>query len=184
MDELFKQSKEKMQKTYESLENEFSSIRAGRANPAVLNKIMVDYYGTPTPISQMASVSVVEARTLLIQPWDVSVLKNIEKAINTSDLGINPQNDGKVIRLNFPQLTEERRRELVKEIKNIAEDSKISIRNSRRDVLDKLKAMEKKSEITEDDLRDGEDKMQKQTKDFHDKIDKLAKAKEQEIMSI
>lgn len=184
MDNLFKQSREKMQKTFDSLENEFSSIRAGRANPAVLNKITVDYYGTPTPIPQMASVSVAEARVLVIQPWDISVIKNIEKAINTSELGINPQNDGKVIRLNFPQLTEERRRELVKEIKNIAEDSKISIRNNRREVLDKLKLMEKNSEITEDDLKDGEDKIQKQTKEFNDKIDKLELAKEQEIMSI
>lgn len=184
METLFKESKEKMQKTVNSLENEYASIRAGRANPAVLNKILVDYYGTPTPVNQMASVSVAEARVLVIQPWDISLLKNIEKAINTSDIGINPQNDGKVIRLNFPQLTEERRKELVKDIKKIAEDSKISIRNNRREVLDKLKAMQKKSEITEDDLKDAEDRMQKQINKFHEEIEKLEKEKEKEIMSI
>ncbi len=184
MDKLFKESKEKMQKTVNSLENEYASIRAGRANPAVLNKILVDYYGTPTPVNQMASISVAEARVLVIQPWDISLLKNIEKAINTSDIGINPQNDGKVIRLNFPQLTEERRKELVKDIKKIAEDSKISIRNNRREVLDKLKAMQKKSEITEDDLKDAEDRMQKQINKFHEQIENLEKEKEKEIMSI
>lgn len=184
MEKLFKESKEKMQKTVNSLESEYASIRAGRANPAVLNKILVDYYGTPTPVNQMASISVAEARVLVIQPWDISLLKNIEKAINTSDIGINPQNDGKVIRLNFPQLTEERRKELVKDIKKIAEDSKISIRNNRREVLDKLKAMQKKSDITEDDLKDAEDRMQKQINKFHEQIEKLEKEKEKEIMSI
>lgn len=184
MEKLFKESKEKMQKTVNSLENEYASIRAGRANPAVLNKILVDYYGTPTPVNQMASISVAEARVLVIQPWDISLLKNIEKAINTSDIGINPQNDGKVIRLNFPQLTEERRKDLVKDIKKIAEDSKISIRNNRREVLDKLKAMQKKSEITEDDLKDAEDRMQKQINKFHEQIENLEKEKEKEIMSI
>lgn len=184
MEKLFKESKEKMQKTVNSLENEYASIRAGRANPAVLNKILVDYYGTPTPVNQMASISVAEARVLVIQPWDISLLKNIEKAINTSDIGINPQNDGKVIRLNFPQLTEERRKDLVKDIKKIAEDSKISIRNNRREVLDKLKSMQKKSDITEDDLKDAEDRMQKQINKFHEQIEKLEKEKEKEIMSI
>ena len=156
MDTVFAQVKEKMEKTLSVLESNYSSIRAGRANPAVLDKIRVDYWGTPTPINQMAAVSVAEARILQIQPWDVSSLGAIEKAIQASDLGINPQNDGRVIRLIFPQPTEERRKELVKEVRKMAEDSKVAIRSIRRDGMEKFKKMEKASEITEDDLDDCE----------------------------
>lgn len=184
MDKLFKESDERMNKTIESLEREYAAIRAGRANPNALNKIMVDYYGTPTPINQMAAVSVAEARTLVIQPWDISTVHSIEKAIQTSDLGINPQTEGKVIRLNFPKLTEDRRRELAKDIKKMAEDSKVAIRAIRRDIIDKLKKMQKSSDITEDDLKDGEDKIQKKTDKYIKQIDDIAKNKENDIMEI
>jgi len=156
MNELLKVTEEKMTKTISALEREYNSVRAGRANAAVLDRITVDYYGVPTPIQQMAAVSVPEARTLMIQPWDASTLREIEKAILTSDIGINPQNDGRVIRLMFPPLTEERRKEIVKDIKRTAEDSKVAVRNLRRDALEKLKGLKKSNAITEDDEQNGE----------------------------
>ena len=152
MNEIFKQTEDKMNKTVSVLSSEYASIRAGRANPAVLDKIMVDYYGTPTAINQLAAVSVTEARILTIQPWDASVCRGIERAIQSSDLGINPQSDGKIIRIMFPPLTEERRRDLVKEINKLGEEAKIAVRSIRRDAIDKLKAQKKNSEITEDEL--------------------------------
>ena len=184
MEKVFAATKEKMTKTIAALNSEFNSIRAGRANAAVLDPIRVDYWGVPTPINQMAAVSVSEARVLVIQPWDKSALKLIEKAIQASDLGINPQNDGSVLRLNFPPLTEERRKQLVKEVKSTAEGSKVAIRNLRRDAIDKLKKMKKDSEITEDDLKDGEEEVQKITDDFIKQVDKVAEKKEEEIMAI
>ena len=150
----YKIYEEKMKKSIESVKNDFAAVRAGRANAAVLNRISVDYYGTPTPIQQVGSVASPDPRTLVITPWDASALKGIEKAIQESDLGINPQNDGKCIRLGFPQLTEERRKELVKQIRKYAENGKVAIRNIRRDAMEKFKAMKKKSEITEDDLKE------------------------------
>jgi len=184
MQTVFAKTQDKMNKTINALEAEYGAIRAGRANPQVLDRVTVDYYGTPTPINQLASVSATEARVLTIQPWDKSVLKAIEKAIQTSDIGNNPNNDGTVIRLTFPPLTEERRRDLCKDIKNIAENSKVAIRSVRRDAIEKLKAMKKESTITEDDLKDGEKKIQKFTDDFVAEIDKMASAKEKEIMDI
>ena len=184
MEKVFAMVEEKMGKTVSLLSAEFASIRAGRANSAVLDKIKVDYYGTPTPINQMAAVSVAEARILTIQPWDVSTLHPIEKAIQTSDLGINPQNDGRIIRLVFPQLTEERRKELCKDVKKLAEDSRIAVRSIRRDGIDKVKKMEKASEITEDDLKIAEKKLQDLTDKYIKDIDKLADEKEKEIMAI
>lgn len=184
MDERVTTCKEKMEKCLTSLEHEFSTIRAGRANPAVLDKVLVDYYGAPTPINQLAAVSVTEARTLAIQPWDVSVLNLIEKAIQISDIGINPTNDGKIIRLVFPQLTEDRRKELVKSIKKIGESAKVTVRNVRRDTVDKVKADKKNGDITEDDLKDLEKEIQKLTDSFVAKIDEAIDKKEKEIMSI
>lgn len=184
MQELIKNTEEKMIKTLEALDREYKAVRAGRANVSVLDRITVDYYGSPTPIQQMAAVSVPEARTLLIQPWDASMLKEIEKAILTSEIGINPQNDGKVIRLNFPPLTEERRKEIVKDVRRTAEDSKVSIRNQRRDALDKLKALKKGGEITEDDVESGEKKIQNLTDKFCKEVDALSANKEKEIMEI
>ncbi len=163
---------------------EFSEIRAGRANPAVLDKVKVDYYGTPTPVNQLAAVSVAEARVLTIQPWDISVLRPIEKAIQTSDIGINPQNDGKMIRLIFPPLTEDRRKEIVKDVQKISEDTKVQIRNVRRDTIEKLKAMKKGGELTEDDLKLGEKKTQELTDKFTKQIDKLSADKQKEILEI
>ncbi len=177
-------AKEKMQKTISVLEKDFAAIRAGRANPNVLDKVTVDYYGTPTPISQMATVSVAEARVLSIQPWDKSQLKPIEKAIQASDIGINPTNDGTVLRLTFPQLTEERRKEIVKEIKKMGEESKVAIRSIRRDAIDKFKAMKKNSEITEDDMKNCEEQTQKIHDTFIKNIDELVSVKEKEILSI
>ena len=174
----------KMKKTCDALSSQLATIRAGRANAAVLEPIRVDYWGVPTPINQMAAVSVAEARILVIQPWDKSALKLIEKAIQASDLGINPQNDGMVIRLTFPPLTEERRKQLTKEVKAEAENSKIAIRNVRRDAIEKLKAMKKASEITEDDLDDAEKEVQKVTDDFIKQVDNVAAKKEEEIMAI
>lgn len=173
-----------MQKCVDSLQNNFATIRAGRATPAVLDKIMVDYYGVPTPIQSMAAISVAEARVLVIQPWDKSSLKDIEKAILASDLGINPNNDGNVIRLAFPQPTEERRKELCKSVKKYGEESKVSVRNVRRDTLEKFKAMKKNGEITEDDQKDAEKKVQKLTDKYCDEVDKAVAEKEKEIMSI
>ncbi len=184
MTELLKHTEEKMNKTVAVLEREFKSVRAGRANAAVLDRIMVDYYGVPTPIQQMAAVSIPEPRILMIQPWDGSTLKTIEKAILVSDIGINPQNDGRVIRLSFPPLTEERRKEIVKDIKKMAEENKVAIRNTRRDALEKLKALKKASTITEDDEANGEKKIQKLTDKFCAEIDELAVIKEKEILEI
>ena len=184
MEKVFAMVEEKMGKTVSVHRAEFASIRAGRANSAVLDKIKVDYYGTPTPINQMAAVSVAEARILTIQPWDVSTLHPIEKAIQASDIGINPQNDGRIIRLVFPQLTEERRKELCKDVKKLAEDSRIAVRSIRRDGIDKVKKMEKASEITEDDLKIAEKKLQDLTDKYIKEIDKLADEKEKEIMAI
>ena len=175
---------EKMTKTINVLTNEYASIRAGRANPAILDRIMVDYYGTPTRINQLASISVSEARILVIQPYDKSVLKAIEKAIQASDLGINPSNDGPVVRVPFPQLTEERRKELCKSIRKQGEDAKVAIRSIRRDANDKLKAMKKNSEITEDDQKAAEQKVQKMTDRFCEEIDKISANKEKEIMEV
>lgn len=176
--------KEKMNKSIDNLQENFDGIRAGRANPTILNKVNVEYYGVPTPISQVASVSVPEARMILIQPWDASILKEIEKEIQKADLGINPQNDGRCIRLVFPEPTEERRKELVKDMKKFAEETKIAIRSIRRDALDEYKAKQKASEITEDDLKNAETEIQKITDEFIEKVDSLSKSKEAEIMSI
>lgn len=175
---------EKMKKSVAALAKEYGTIRAGRANPAILDKIRVDYYGTPTPINQLAAISVVEARILQIQPWDASVTKNIEKAILASDLGINPQNDGKIIRIAFPPLSEERRKELVKTIHKYAEESKVAIRSIRRDALDDFKAQKKKSIITEDDLKDAEKEIQNMTDKYCKEIDEMSAKKEKEIMEI
>jgi ribosome recycling factor len=184
MKELFRVTEEKMQKALQGLENEYAAIRAGRANPAVLDKVRVDYYGVETPVNQMAAVSVPDARTLMIQPWDKSTLKPIEKAIQVSDIGINPQNDGTVIRLVFPPLTEERRRELGKQVQKLGEDFKVSVRGVRRDALEKLKAMKKNNEITEDDQSNGEKKIQTLTDKYCKEVEDVAAAKEKEIMEI
>lgn len=175
---------ERMNKSIDVLQDNFAEIRAGRANPAILNKIKVDYYGVPTPINQVAGVSVPEARMIVIQPWDMSVLKEIEKAILASDIGITPNNDGKVIRLAFPELNEERRKEIVKDIRKMAEDAKVAIRSIRRDAIDEAKKAEKDGEMTEDDLRDAENQIQKLTDKKTDKIDEIAGVKEKDIMSI
>ena len=180
----YSEIKEKMEKAIESLVQRLSEVRAGRANPAILNKVKIDYYGTPTPINQVAGISVPEARMIMIQPWDVSILKEIEKAILASEIGINPNNDGKVIRLVFPELTEERRKDLVKEIKKYAEETKVAVRNARRDGIDKAKAMQKDGEITEDDLKTAETEIQKITDKNVEEVDKIVAAKETEIMSI
>lgn len=174
----------KMTKTLDILSENLAGIRAGRANASVLNKISVDYYGTASPISQVASVSSPDPRTLTIQPWDASLLKAITKAIQTSDLGINPQNDGKVIRLSFPPLTEERRKELIKQVSKEGEASKVAIRNIRRDALDKWKAAKKKSEMTEDEQKDAEKDMQKLTDKYIKQIDSTTAAKSDELKSI
>lgn len=184
MKETYKLYEGKMKKTISLYEEDLHTIRAGRANPAVLDKVMVDYYGTATPITQIGNISVPEARMLLIQPWDASMLREIEKAINKSELGINPTNDGKVIRLAFPPLTEERRKELVKTVHKKAEDAKVAIRSIRRDAIEHFKQMKKNNEITEDDLKD----MEKDVQDLTDKnvkeIDKITSAKEKEILEV
>ena len=184
MDTLIKHTGEKMEKAVQHLETEFSEIRAGRANPAVLDKVRVDYYGAPTAINQIAAVSVTEARTLVIQPWDTSVLRKIEKAIQTSDIGINPQNDGKIIRMIFPPLTEDRRKAIVKEIAKMGEDAKVAVRSVRREAMEKLKTMKKKSEITEDDQKNGEKKIQDITDKNIKTIDSLTEKKQKQIMEI
>ncbi len=184
MKEVINAAKEKMTKSMAALDKEYAAIRAGRANPAVLDKVLVDYYGAPTPVNQMAAVSVAEARILVIQPWDKSSLKLIEKAIQASDIGINPTNDGNVIRLAFPQLTEERRKDLCRNVKKIGEDSKVAIRSIRRDTMEKFKAMKKNSEITEDDLKDCEKKVQDLTDKYVADIDKAIAEKEKEIMTV
>ncbi len=175
---------EKMKKTIEALNENLSAIRAGRANPAILNKINVEYYGVPTPLTQVASVSVPEARMIVIQPWDANILKDIEKEITKSDIGIMPNNDGKVIRLNFPELNEERRKEIVKTVKKIGEDSKVSIRAIRRDAIDFAKNLKKNNEISEDELKGEEDNVQKVTDKFVAEIDSIIAAKEKEIMQV
>ena len=179
-----KNIEEKMNKTISVFEENLSEIRAGRANPAILNKITVNYYGVPTPINQVAGISVPEARLILIQPWDTSILKEIEKEILKSDIGINPNNDGKVIRLAFPELNEERRKEIVKDIKKMGEEAKVALRSIRRDAIDEAKAMQKNSEITEDDLKNEEEAIQKLTDKKIEEIDKILEAKEKEVMSI
>ena len=184
MKEQLKAHEAKMQKTLDVLAKELAAVRAGRANPAVLDKITVEYYGAPTPLNQVAAISTPDPRTLAVQPWDGSVLKAIEKAIQVSDLGINPQNDGRNIRLNFPQLTEERRKELVKQIRKYAENGKVAIRNIRRDAMESFKKKEKASEITEDDLKQAEKDLQKLTDDSSKKIDELLARKEKELMEI
>ena len=184
MKETLNAAKEKMQKTLDSLAREYSAVRAGRANPEVLNKVQAEYWGAMTPVNQMASVSVTEARTLLIQPYDASALKAIEKAILTSDIGITPVNDGKTLRLIFPQLTEERRKELCKTVKKYGEEAKVSIRSVRRDTMDKFKNMKKNSEITEDDLKQCEKDLQKIVDKFCDDTDKMVAEKEKEVLSI
>ncbi len=175
---------EKMEKAVNMLSEKFAEVRAGRANPAVLNKIKVDYYGTPTPINQMAGISVPEARLIVIQPWDISQLKEIEKAILASDIGINPNNDGKVIRLAFPELNEERRKEIVKEIKKMAEDAKVGVRAARRDGIDEAKAKQKDGEITEDEEKQAEVEIQKLTDKKIGEIDEILNEKEKEVMAI
>ncbi len=184
MKTVYSYADEKMTKTINALQNEYASIRAGRASAAVLDKVRVDYYGTPTPVNQLAAVSVAEARILTIQPWDKSVLGGIEKAIQASDIGINPQNDGTVIRLTFPPLTEDRRKEIVKTIRTTAEESKVAIRSIRRDCIDKLKKMEKASEITEDDLKEGEKQIQDKTDKYIKEIESVLSGKEKEVMEI
>ena len=175
---------EKMNKAIEHLKDELANIRAGRANPAILNKVMVDYYGSQTPINQLGSVSVPEARQILVTPWDKSTLGNIERAIQKADIGINPLNDGNSIRLVFPELNEQRRKELVKECKSLGEEAKVAIRNIRRDAMDKVKANQKAGEITEDELKVSEDKIQKITDKYVDNVDNTISVKEKEIMEI
>lgn len=184
MKEVIDNTKERMNKCITALESELGTIRAGRANPTVLDRITVDYYGTATPINQMASVSVAEARILVVQPYDASQLKPIEKAIQASDLGINPTNDGRVLRIAFPQLTEDRRKELCKNVSKICEESKVAVRNVRRDGMDKIKAKKKANEITEDDVKEAEKNIQKLTDKFIEQIDKIGEAKDKEIMAI
>ena len=184
MKDTINAAKEKMTKSLNALGNEFASIRAGRANPAVLDKVLVDYYGSPTPVNQMAAISVAEARILVIQPWDKSTLKLIEKAIIASDIGITPTNDGTVIRLVFPQLTEERRKEFCKTVKKYGEECKVTVRSIRRDTMEKFKKMKKDSVITEDDMKDCEKKVQDLTDKFCGDVDKAVSEKEKEIMTV
>lgn len=184
MKEVIKKCEEKMTKTCENLDGEFSNIRAGRANPNLLNRIMVEYYGTPTPMQQVGNISVPEPRIIQINPWEKSLLKAIEKAILASDLGITPTNDGTSIHLVFPELTEERRKELVKDIKKKGEAAKVAVRNVRRDANDTLKKMEKSTDITEDERKEGEEKIQKMTDKYVAKIDKSVENKSKEIMTV
>ena len=180
----FKEYSRKMDKTLDVLQEDFGAVRAGRANARVLDRIMVEYYGVDTPVGQVGTISSPDARTLVIQPWDGSLLKKIEKAIQTSDLGINPQNDGRVIRLVFPQLTEERRRELTKQVKKYGEDAKVAVRNIRRDAMDYVKALKKKSEITEDDQKKAEKDIQDLTDKYIKKVDEACAVKEKELMEL
>ena len=180
----YKIFEEKMKKSIDSVAADFAAVRAGRANAAVLDRILVDYYGTPTPIQQIASIASPDPRTLLITPWDAGAVKAIEKAILSSDLGINPSNDGKSLRLGFPQLTEERRKELVKQIRKYAEGGKVAIRNIRRDAVEKFKAMKKAGELTEDDMKLAEKDIQKMTDDMCKEVDKILAAKEKELMAV
>lgn len=184
MDERIAKYEEKMEKTLANLDSEFGTIRAGRANPHVLDRIMVDYYGCPTPIQQVANISVPEARMILIQPWESSLLKAISKAINMSDLGINPTNDGKVIRLIFPELTEERRKEIVKDVKKKGENAKVAIRNIRRDAIDSFKKLGKAEDISEDEIKGLEDEVQKLTDKYVAEIEKAVENKSKEILTV
>lgn len=184
MDNLIKNTEQRMDKSLDALDRDYKAVRVGRANASVLDKINVDYYGVPTPVQQMAAVSMPEPRILMIKPWDATTLKDIEKAILVSDIGINPQNDGTAIRLNFPPLTEERRKEVVKDVKKMAEEAKVAVRNIRRDALEKLKSMKKNSEITEDDEKNGEKKIQNLTDRFCKEIDGLEAIKEKEVIEI
>lgn len=181
---MYTEYKRKMSKTIEVLKSQYATVRAGRANAGVLDAITVEYYGTDTPINQVASISVPDPRTITIQPWDGSILKGIEKAIQASDLGINPQNDGKIIRLTFPQLTEERRKELVKQVKKYSEDGKVAVRNIRRDAMDDFKSLKKAGELTEDDLKNAEKEMQKLTDEYIKEVDNVTAAKEKELYEI
>lgn len=181
---MLKPFEDKMGKSLDNLKEEFASIRAGRANPHILDKITVEYYGTPSTLQQVANVSVPEPRVIAIQPWEASLIKNIEKAILASDIGLTPSNDGKVIRLVFPELTEDRRKELVKDIKKKSENAKVAVRNIRRDANDTLKKANKANEITEDELKNYEDKVQKITDKFIDEIDKLTESKSKEILTV
>lgn len=184
MQEHLKLYEDKMEKSLDVLLDEYASIRAGRANPHVLDRIRVDYYGTPTPLQQVGNVSVPEARMIVIQPWEKNLLKEIEKAILVSDLGINPTNDGNVIRLVFPELTEERRKDLAKDVKKKGEGAKVAIRNIRRDAIDSIKKMEKAGDISEDDLKQGEEKIQKITDKMIETVDKAIETKTKEIMTV
>ena len=181
---MYTEYKRKMSKTIEVLKSQYATVRAGRANAGVLDQITVEYYGTDTPLNQVASIAVPDPRTITIQPWDGSILKGIEKAIQASDLGINPQNDGKIIRLSFPQLTEERRKDLVKQVKKYAEDGKVAIRNIRRDAMDDFKALKKAGELTEDDLKNAEKELQKLTDEFVKEVDNVTASKEKELYEI
>jgi len=184
MNEIYQEYDAKMQKTIDSVKSDFASVRAGRANAGVLDKITVEYYGTATPLQQVASISTPDPRTLVIQPWDATLLKAIEKAIQTSDLGINPQNDGRVIRLAFPQLTEERRKELTKQVRKYGEEGKVALRNIRRDAMDDIKKKTKKSELTEDDQKKLEKELQELTDKRCKDIDDLTAKKEKELMAV
>ena len=184
MKETLKRYEEKMNKTISVLVKDLAAVRAGRANPAVLDKLTIEYYGTPTPLNQVAAVSTPEPRTLQIQPWDSSTLKLIEKAIYASDLGLNPQNDGKTIRLNFPPLTEERRKDLIKQCHKMGEDSMVAVRNIRRDAIDTFKTMKKNNELTEDSQKEAEEKMQKITDKFVKEIDEIIVKKSKELAEV
>ena len=175
---------DRMNKVIDNLETNYSEVRAGRANPAILNKVSVEYYGVPTPINQVASISVPEARLIVIQPWDRSILSQVEKAIEKADIGIHPMNDGQVIRLTFPELTEERRKDLAKDIRKMAEEAKVAVRNVRRDEMDKAKDLLKNKEISEDEEKALEEKIQKETDKYVAKIDEMSEKKEKEIMSV
>ena len=181
---MIKKFEEKMQKSIESLEREYNSIRAGRANPHVLDKIKVDYYGTPTPLQQVGNISVPEARMIVIQPWEASILKDIEKALLMSDLGLTPTNDGKMIRLVFPELTEERRKELVKDVKKKGENAKVAVRNIRRDAMDAIKKKGKEDGISEDEIKEYQDDVQKSTDKYVAKIDAAVEEKSKEILTV
>ena len=184
MTENYEEYVQKWNKTLDVLSHEFATLRAGRANAAVLERISVEYYGAQTPIAQIASIATPEPRVLIIAPWDVGILKAMEKAILASDLGINPQNDGKVIRLNFPQLTQERRRELIKQVQKFAETAKVSVRNIRREAIEVQKALKKKSEITEDDLKDAEKDLQELTDKYCKNVDEMTTKKEKELLEV
>lgn len=184
MDNRYEVYENKMQKSIRALNDEYNTIRAGRANPHILDRIVVDYYGVPTPLQQVGNITVPEARMIQIQPWDASIVKDIEKALMASDIGITPNNDGKVIRLIFPELTEERRKELTKEVKKKGEDTKVAIRNIRREALEHFKKAEKNGDISEDDLRDVEEDIQKLTDKYINEVDKHIEQKSKDILSV